>query len=148
MFNCLSSPTGSIYDSASYQQVEAELRYNGPNALIYVERAPCLDEIGRLLRPGGEVLLGGLNSTGRLLQKLVFGLEGDSPHQKTNRKQAVEALRKGPYYDGKPNYMTLDSVAPILERHGLRVKRTGEQGNRVAGRFPVFLHVLAEKALP
>lgn len=114
------------------------------NALIYVERGPCLDEIHRMLRPGGRVLLGGVNSTGRLLEKLVFGLKGNTSRHKSQRWQAIHALRRGPHYEGRPNFVTLRTAARILDRHALRVTEQVNQGKRYM-RLPVSIHVLAEK---
>jgi SAM-dependent methyltransferase len=116
------------------------------NALIYVERGPCLSEIARLLRPGGRVLVGSMNSTGRLVQKLLYGCTGIGKRRRAHRRQALTALRRGPRFDGRPNYATPATTAEVFGAHGLDVIEVERIRARVLGVFPKTIHVLAERS--
>jgi ubiquinone/menaquinone biosynthesis C-methylase UbiE len=116
-------------------------------ALIYVERGPCLSEVARILKPGGRLLVGQTNSTGRLLEKLIEGLSGDTPRHATLRRQALDAFEKGPGYDGRPNFCTESDAEEIFKRFGFDVIDVEAVGNFSFDKFkfPVNVHIVAEK---
>jgi len=113
--------------------------------LVYVERAPCLQEAWRLLKPGGRLLVGQMNTTGRLLEKLVEGVAGDTPRHASLREQAVDALARGPGFDGVPNYCTEADAGETFARFGFRVLEVEPSAELFLERAPLNLHVLAEK---
>ena len=116
------------------------------NALIYVDRGPTLDQIQRILKPGGVLVIGAANSTGRILEKLFYGLWGRTPAERNSRSQAISALRKGPLYDGCPNIFTMKTAGKICENHGLRLTKVEPEGKkRVYGFFPQHVNVYAYK---
>jgi SAM-dependent methyltransferase len=110
--------------------------------LMLVDRGATLTEIHRLLRPGGRLFVGIYNGMGRMIEKFVEGFEaGGREHGKA--QFALDALTRGPDFDGRPNYGTVDAVAAMLERHGFALSddfepfthRTGELSEAEAAPF-------------
>lgn len=90
------------------------------NVIQFVERGQLLDECRRLLRPGGLLFLGVANSTGRILEKFFSGYaKGGLEHNTT--RWALTSLKRGPLFDGRPNYTTPETIGETLRRHGLEL---------------------------
>ena len=121
------------------------------NALIYVDRGPTLSEVRRVLKPGGFVFVGAVNSSGRILEKLFQNLPVIGPllGRKTpipsERDQALKCLIRGTGFDGTPNYFTRSSAPRVFAKHGLTVTAIEEQGGRSYRYFPKNLNVTAVK---
>lgn len=115
------------------------------NALIYVDRGPALDEVQRVLKPGGWLVIGAANSTGRLIEKFVEGAASDKPALRNAARQAWSCFRRGPHHEGCPNYFTRRTAAPILRRHGFALRETIVEGKMVWKAFPRNLTLFAEK---
>ena len=117
------------------------------NALIYVERGPCLKEVYRVLRPGGKVLVGAMNSSGRLVEKIIYGLSGFSSRHRSHLRQAASALWNGSFYDGRPNYSTYRSAKKVFERFGFEVTNIEIAGTNAFGIFPRNLNIILKKRI-
>ena len=90
------------------------------NVVQFVDRGRLLDECARLLKPGGALFLGIANSTGRVLEKFFDGYAAGGLEHATTR-WALESLRRGPLFDGRPNYTTAETIGETLARHGLEL---------------------------
>lgn len=136
--------TGDVTDTSRFEDESFDAVWIW-NALIYAERGPCLREVHRILRPGGRLVAGSTNSTGRLLQKLRFGLLIRDKTRRRNLRQAVRALWRGPKFDGAPNYITARTARAIFGRHGFEVLEVRRKDKKVLGVFDRSIDVLARK---
>src|SRR5262249_22780150 len=89
------------------------------NTMQFVDRTKTLNEINRILKPGGKLFLGVYNGVGRVIEKFFQGYaKGGISAAAT--KFALRGLREGPMYDGKGNYASADVIDEVLKRHGFK----------------------------
>jgi SAM-dependent methyltransferase len=88
--------------------------------LHLVHREKALQEIHRVLKPGGVVFLGKLNSAGRVLARFFKGYRdgGMTDHRVRN---ALNALKQGPLYNGKGSYTTRETIEQTLQQFGFEL---------------------------
>jgi ubiquinone/menaquinone biosynthesis C-methylase UbiE len=93
------------------------------NALQFVHRRKCLEQIHKLLVPGGYLFLGMYEGSGKVLEKFFKGYAlGGIGHRIT--RFATRSLAQGPRFsDGTPNYGDPDAIAAILTEFGFELDR-------------------------
>jgi ubiquinone/menaquinone biosynthesis C-methylase UbiE len=91
------------------------------NALQFVHRRKCLEQIHKILSPGGYLFLGMYEGSGKVLEKFFKGYAlGGSQHRIT--KFATRSLAQGPRFsEGTPNYGDPDTIAGILNEFGFKL---------------------------
>ena len=88
------------------------------SGLQYVDRAYTLNQVNRLLVPGGKVLVGAYNSTGIMLEHLNNGARQGTVFEGASQ-WALKALAEGADADGNPNFTDLESCERLCQRFGL-----------------------------
>jgi SAM-dependent methyltransferase len=87
------------------------------NTLQFVDRAKALQEMHRVLRPGGLLHIGGYNGAGNMLARFFNGFKtgGIASHAV---KFGLRSLAQGPLYDGQGSYGSVDHMRTVLSRFG------------------------------
>lgn len=90
------------------------------SALQYVDRGNTLQEVNRVLKPGGRLFVGNYNSTGLMLNHFMEGARQDRINEGSSQ-WALDALVRGSQGDGNPNYMSVEGCPELCERFGFRL---------------------------
>jgi SAM-dependent methyltransferase len=92
------------------------------SALHFVDRAETLDELHRVLVPGGRLFVGMYFSVGRMIALLCYAFQaGGWDHPDFDF--AATALESGHTADGPPNYGTPSGIEEVLDAHGFAIER-------------------------
>jgi SAM-dependent methyltransferase len=96
--------------------------------IMFVDRDLTLREFNRVLRPGGRLLLGAVNSTGRWAYKLVASAN-PLRYDKMVVKMSLRALREGRRFDAFPSLLTTRMAPDFLKHYGFEVLAAGIDGH-------------------
>jgi ubiquinone/menaquinone biosynthesis C-methylase UbiE len=96
--------------------------------IMFVDRELALREFHRVLKPGGKLFLGAVNSHGRWLLKLCHSLNPFQPNLPV-AKMSVHALIHGKQPDAFPSLMSTGSAARLLDRYGFTVTQARIDGH-------------------
>ena len=96
--------------------------------IMFVDRDLTLREFNRVLRPGGRLLLGAVNSTGRWAYKLVAAAN-PLRYDKMVVKMSLRALREGRRFDAFPSLLTMRMAPDFLKHYGFEVLAAGIDGH-------------------
>jgi hypothetical protein len=86
-----------------------------------------MDEVRRLLSPGGRLYVGNYNSEGLMLQHFMSGVEANKIHAGASL-WALRAFVAGPESDGNPNYGTVSTIGSVCQKRGFRLIAAAPQG--------------------
>jgi ubiquinone/menaquinone biosynthesis C-methylase UbiE len=96
--------------------------------IMFVDRDLALREFNRVLRPGGRLLLGAVNSTGRWARKLVAAAN-PLRCDKMVVNMSLRALRRGRRFDAFPSLLTRRMAPGFLKHYGFEVLAVGVDGH-------------------
>ena len=95
--------------------------------IMFVDRDLALREFNRVLRPGGRLLLGAVNSTGRWAYKLVSAAN-PLRYDRIVVSMSLRALREGRRFDAFPSLLTTRMAPGFLKHYGFEVLAAGIDG--------------------
>jgi SAM-dependent methyltransferase len=110
------------YDDASFDAVWCW------GVIMFVDRDLTLREFNRVLRPGGRLLLGAVNSTGRWAYKLVSAAN-PLRYDKMVVDMSLRALREGRRFDAFPSLLTTRMAPDFLKHYGFEVLAAAVDGH-------------------
>jgi len=87
------------------------------NAMQFFHRGKTMQEIHRVLMPGGKLFLGQYNSIARVLEKFIEGYRKGGLGNAVTRRM-IDALKGGPHFDEPGNYAVPDQIPQVLSRFG------------------------------
>ena len=96
--------------------------------IMFVDRDLTLREFNRVLRPGGRLLLGAVNSTGRWVYKLIAAAN-PLRYDKMVVNMSLRALRQGHRFDAFPSLLTMRMAPGFLKHYGFEVLAAGIDGH-------------------
>lgn len=114
----------SIIEKIEDQSIDYVWMWSG---LQYVDRLYTLSQINRVLRPGGRVFIGAYNGPGIMLEHIKSGAIAGKLFEGTS-KWALQALAKGPTYNGNPNFSDLKSCGDTCQEFGFELIAATPQG--------------------
>jgi SAM-dependent methyltransferase len=85
--------------------------------LHMLDRARALREAHRILVPDGVLFLGEFNGAGKILQRFFTAAHRGGVSAR-GAKQAATWLARGPLYNGRLNYATIDTLEEMLDEFG------------------------------
>lgn len=88
--------------------------------IMFVNRDLALREFHRVLKPGGRLMLGAVNSYGRWLLKLLQALKPSRP-DKAVAQMAIKALLHGKSPDAFPSLISTGYASRLLAQYGFDV---------------------------
>jgi len=96
--------------------------------LQYVDRGFVLDQVGRILKPGGRFFVGNYGSAGLMVQHLIQGIKKGGTINDPLADWAKKALLNGDIGPGNPNYGTVEHCEELCAFYGLKLIRAAPQG--------------------
>jgi len=98
------------------------------SGLQYISRDYALNQVRRVLRPGGRIFVGAYNGPGLMIEHVKNGIKNGMLFEGAS-KWALTGLAKGPLDNGEPNFIDLDSCSEICEMYGFRLIVAASSGN-------------------